>query len=766
MESQTLTFRRKTLLPTRKMGRRLGSLFIFIILLSGLSKTGAEPADPVVPVDSDWTGWHRPVENNVFTPDYGNNHDSILFVEPELEYPYHLIISGQTSHAYLWRTKNFSWNSSDWELVSDNYKIASHYEYDDGVKVDGTYYIYEAGNVYTYSGPLEDSSGKWKKAGTFPSGKCADIGVYYEDGRFHIFGEYGNFPPGPDGTSLSHFSSTTGLGDWELQNEKAVDPNPDGGNKYGVGDATIAKIEGKYYLYCDLETKDDPYRIVGWQADNIGGPYEYIGKVIQPRENKTKHWDNYRVQDGDIAYIPDLNRYVMIANMKDHDGRPGYPEDFSYPVPHLEKPETRVVGFFYSDKEKMRKSDGPRRMLKLRTIDDSRVGKAVPDSSAAVDIDRDGQVEILTAMQDENGNPEVLLYERNSDGKWKRSTIGLVERHNEEIEWVAVGQPFPGDSRYCVAAAVQHKKDGLVVFRLREQGLSPFDKNNWEKGVAKDFAGQGLFFRDLDGDSTDELIYATQGGNELGILKAKEGRNHLSKDGWTDYVIDSGNNRAWWWLDGKFYDLNNNGFKNDFFVSTRKYGGRDVGIWKVVQTEPNNLSSYRFEKIYDGNALQIDTGYFFSENRDRAPDIVMVNKPDNHVYLLDARNDYETKRFALDGAAWNVKVLPFLGPDQSRDSFVLATTDSESLFWSFRWQGNAYHLRKESKYAGNYGHPLDGTFTIADVDGDGETECIAPDSSRSDRSKGLGYLDMIPATQDYRENKPADRFKLMQRQHR
>ena len=57
-----------------------------------------------------------------------------------------------------------------------------------------------------------------------------------------MFGEHGHFPHGPDGTSLAHFTSSTGLGDWKLVNAKAVDPNPDGGHKYGVGDATIEKI--------------------------------------------------------------------------------------------------------------------------------------------------------------------------------------------------------------------------------------------------------------------------------------------------------------------------------------------------------------------------------------------------------------------------------------------------------------------------------------------------------------------------------------------
>ena len=111
-----------------------------------------------------WVGWHRPVDANVFITTKGNNHDSVLFVEAELEYPYHLIISHTPQHAHLWRTKKFSWTSEDWELVSDKYEIGRHYEYDDGVKVDGTYYIFEEGKVYTFSGPLEKASGKWKMA--------------------------------------------------------------------------------------------------------------------------------------------------------------------------------------------------------------------------------------------------------------------------------------------------------------------------------------------------------------------------------------------------------------------------------------------------------------------------------------------------------------------------------------------------------------------------------------------------------------------------
>ncbi len=299
-------------------------------------------AEPATEKQDPYLGWHRPVDNPVFSTTMGNNHDSILFVEPELEYPYHLIISHTPQAAHLWRAKKFSWNSADWELVSDQYVIGKHYEYDDGVKVGDTYYIYEEGKVYTFTGKLEDASGKWKQAGTFPAKQADDIGIFYEDGVFHMFGEHGNFPHGPDGTSLAHFTSKTGLGDWKMVNPKAVDANPDGGHEFGVGDATIEKIGDTYYLFCDRESKGNPYRVIAWKTKDLYKPFEFIGEALIPRSDEVDDWDNHRIQDADIAYIPELKRYVMTCNMMDTDGNPGGK------FPTLKKNQTRVIGTFYS----------------------------------------------------------------------------------------------------------------------------------------------------------------------------------------------------------------------------------------------------------------------------------------------------------------------------------------------------------------------------------------------------------------------------------
>lgn len=291
--------------------------------------------------------WNRPVDNPVFTFEYGNNHDSVIFVEEGAEYPYYLIISHVKEYAQLWRAKSFSWSSEDWELVEKKYKIGQHYEFDDGVKVGDTYYIYEEGIVYTYQGDLAQSSGRWKASGTFPSKECDDLGVFYEDGIFHIFGEHGYFPHGPDGTSLAHLTSRTGLGDWKMINPKAVDPNPDGGHKYGVGDATIAKINGEYFLYCDRESKGSPYKVTAWKTKDLNEPFTYLGKAITPRSDEVDDWDNHRIQDPDIAYIPELGGYVMTCNLKDNDGNPG--GNF----PTLKGNQTRVIGVFYHEDVKI-----------------------------------------------------------------------------------------------------------------------------------------------------------------------------------------------------------------------------------------------------------------------------------------------------------------------------------------------------------------------------------------------------------------------------
>lgn len=316
------------------------SLIVFSI--QGLLHGEEAPFDALV--------WDRPVDQPVFTVEHFNNHDPILFVEPGKEYPYYMIICHNKEYGQLWRARSFSWSSKDWELVEKNYVIDYLYEFDDGVKVGDTYYLYGEGTAYTYSGDLASSSGKWKKAGTFPDKECNDPAVYYEDGVFHLFGELGKAEI-QGGMTLAHYTSTTGLGDWNLFNSRAVDVNPDFGDAVGVGDATITKVGETYYLWANRYQRGTVPHITAWKTDDLNNPFSFIGSAIKPRSGKKDDWDNAQTLDPEVAFIPELEGWVIACNMMDSDGDPGYPNQ-------NKKTRTRVVGFFYhADIEKVTPSN-------------------------------------------------------------------------------------------------------------------------------------------------------------------------------------------------------------------------------------------------------------------------------------------------------------------------------------------------------------------------------------------------------------------------
>ena len=97
------------------------SVITYIFLSVIVAALGRCYADDTEEVNDPWVGCHRPVDTNAFNTTKGNNHDSVIFVEPELEYPYHMIISHTDKAAHLWRARKFSWDSANRELVSDQY---------------------------------------------------------------------------------------------------------------------------------------------------------------------------------------------------------------------------------------------------------------------------------------------------------------------------------------------------------------------------------------------------------------------------------------------------------------------------------------------------------------------------------------------------------------------------------------------------------------------------------------------------------------------
>ncbi|WP_137679579.1 hypothetical protein [Aurantiacibacter suaedae] len=270
---------------------------------------------------------------------FGNNHDPVYLPGVKgSEYNNYLIISGVDGVRQLYGANSLSNNPNNWKLVNENLKISEDYELDDGIMVNGIYYIFENGNIYEVDVPLENSSGKWNVVGHFPK-ELDDIGVYYDGSILHIFGEYGEYSGGYDGARLAYATSDLTFKNWNIVSTNILDPNTKPESNWGVGDPSLIVLGGRVIMITDIEGPGDPYRIALWESDGFGRNFNFAGILAAPAPGNAGY-NNYRVQDGDFAVSADGQIY-MFANWMDTDGNPGHK------LPLFSEGWTRVVGGYH-----------------------------------------------------------------------------------------------------------------------------------------------------------------------------------------------------------------------------------------------------------------------------------------------------------------------------------------------------------------------------------------------------------------------------------
>lgn len=696
--------------------------------------------------------WYRPVDQPVFTNQYGNNHDAIIFREEGGEYPYYLIISHEKSAAHLWRAKEFTWSSEDWELVSDQYIIDNYYEFDDGVKVGDRYFIYEGGNVYTFSGNLEDGNNRWEKSGSFPVEKCDDVGVYYEDGWFHIFGEYGEFPHGPDGTSLSHYRSRTGLGEWELIDEKAVDPNPDGGHKYGVGDATIEKIGDRYYLFCDRETMNSPYRIIAWTSKDINTPFQFLDVVIEPRSDQTKDWDNHRIQDGDIVFVPEKSLYAMFCNMKDVDGTPGPSAGNNFESSHLGKGETRVVGTFFLDSFQEDKRDS----WPMHVLD-----KDPPSGSDGVkvaDVNNDGFKDLVSGFE-EGGTSRIYIHPGNDKvkGGWE-----YVELPSPDVE-DAVLVDLDKDGQLDLVTASEGKTNEIRIHWApddKDQYLSSIKWKTMSIPVVKDLSSwMYIVPADLDGDDNLDLIIGSKRkrglkGNDRGFIGWLQSPDNPREMGhWKFHSLST----AGWIMSIERTDMDHDG-DLDILLSDRKNSSKSGVRWlENPGVEEDLMDEWESHTIGvgDGEPMFLTQYDLDSDGQNE----ILVPDLYKGLTILKCGNDPKQK--------WEKQIIQYPEWSGTRGKAVavgnIIDNENAHIVLSFEEEGKVESLPFEEyvsigKYSviGAYtqGNPISGNWNfykisglkgrkfdlvnLIDMDGDGDIDVLTNDEN--EEGNGLGVV--------------------------
>jgi len=312
--------------------------FAAALVYSGqLSQQASEPLAPQLPTKVGQGALKCLSVEKPIADQFGNNHDPVYLPgNGEGAFEHYLVIGHEEGIQHLYGSNSLGPNGSDWTLITDDLFVSEYHELDDGLLIDGVYYIFKDGKIFTYSGDIAKSSRQWQITGSTPN-YLRDIGVYRDGDTIHIYGEYGDFEFGYDGLSLGYIKTDTSFADFELVSTKIIDPNTKLGGQWGIGDPTIFVSETKVYVAADLEGKDIPYRVSLWESSSFEKPFSFAGILAQADPPSAKSYKNHRVQDAEFVPAGE-GTILMFANWRDEDGDPGKA------LPKFSEDWTRVVG--------------------------------------------------------------------------------------------------------------------------------------------------------------------------------------------------------------------------------------------------------------------------------------------------------------------------------------------------------------------------------------------------------------------------------------
>jgi len=280
--------------------------------------TSPAPTTCVTPNDttsSAWTPW-QPRSELPF-----GLYDPVLFVEPEREYPYRLLVAPDDGEMNLYKSRSMQ----EYDLVASDVEgpqFASNFNW--GRKVDGQYYLFrtlEEERTELWTG---DSLTNLTNRGVVLDE--ADTGGFYdpETGVWHIY--YQKERPG---ASDDRFGPTTDLlihatsRDARNWTRQGVALNVSG-EPWKTGDPDVVQVGDRYYMFVDQTTEHPVYHIHLAVSENLS-QFETVGRVTDTCGGDAK-----------VRYMPDSGSFVMLTEFAGDDisgvgvSVSGGPENRSY----------------------------------------------------------------------------------------------------------------------------------------------------------------------------------------------------------------------------------------------------------------------------------------------------------------------------------------------------------------------------------------------------------------------------------------------------
>lgn len=335
--------RRGALVDFMKYGLVLGVVFglaagaSILLLVGGSSDGGAERSCEKPPSEFDWNstqpGSAKPVQtlsgNGSVTGDDGStyrieystrrtrnssvfagvSHDNQLIRYNGTTY---LLSQYHCAHLFATDKKRVPMKGDEWTPVRSDvfYRVKPPgSSVDTMLHANGTWYAYYNRTVAT-SGSLH---GNWTWRTSLPQG-IDDIGVYYENDRFHMFYEAGN-TSGLSGTAVGYATSPNGVTNWTVH-----EPVYRSETGYRTGDYEVVEHDGVYLVFADYSRTHPEYEVGLYATPRLGANLTRVGSVAVPfRDSMTQ--PEHGIQDPTVLYDETREQFVLYAHVHEQRRR-------------------------------------------------------------------------------------------------------------------------------------------------------------------------------------------------------------------------------------------------------------------------------------------------------------------------------------------------------------------------------------------------------------------------------------------------------------
>lgn len=366
------------------------------------------------------------------------------------------------------------------------------------------------------------------------------------------------------------------------------------------------------------------------------------------------------------------------------------------------------------------------------------------DSTHAVDLTGNGLFDYVVA----NETGELYWYEQIAIGTFATHTINESSVSRAKVEGVLFID-IDGNGNFELLVMDQENNE----IRIYAPDTADNYRGTWSGSTILTSREQiqRPVALDIDEDGVDELVYAWEGnGTSTGGLHwlDYDGDSITSSGSYTDYTMVA--EPGAWWIGDERRDISGNGKSTDIVFSSRIASNNTTpGIF--VALEPNHVTdTWTIKQIENEEKdwLHVYFGNFFgTTDRD-----IIAHAFDGTIALYDYENNWARTTIAADINEAGYNAFPHYLYRNGRQKFI-TTGHASGILSKVRmvewyWDGFAWTQRLNTA---GINQKTDNFFRWDDMDGSGQLELIGSDSNADNFAYYTFPYDSEAYTVNYRD---------------